>query len=234
MKKPLILALAFLVSCGQVTKEELDSKFADIEKRLDRIEAQQKKLEEQNIRTEARLDSTVENLTNLRLEVEKLKSGRTHSPISKLPDLPKQETVEGTKQQQETKPIAQQDYQKEYEDAVKLYDLRQLNQARDRFIEYIKKYPNVPLTDNAYFWLGVVYRDLGEYNKAEAVWLTLVEKCKRKELVDCNKAPSAYLQLARVYEQRGEWTKANEFYDSIIKEYPISDEAETARKRLGR
>ena len=36
------------------------------------------------------------------------------------------------------------------------------------------------------------------------IWLTLVERCQKKEMVDCNKAPSALLQLARLYEQRGD------------------------------
>ncbi|MEJ7553499.1 MAG: tetratricopeptide repeat protein, partial [Aquificaceae bacterium] len=78
------------------------------------------------------------------------------------------------------------------------------------------------------------YRDLGEMNKAEAVWLTLVERCQRKEMVDCNKAPSALLQLARLYEQRGDNQKAREYYEAILRDYPLSEEAGTAKTKLGR
>jgi Uncharacterized protein conserved in bacteria len=122
----------------------------------------------------------------------------------------------------------------EYRSALGLYNLRQLNQAKEKFIEFIKKYPKTPLTDNAYFWLGVVYRDLGDSARAEAVWRTLEEKCKRGEMVDCNKLPSAYLQLARLYEARGNHEKAEEYYKTILKEFPLSEEVEVAKKKLCR
>ncbi len=241
MRKLLALCLLAVAGCGPVTKEELDQRFANIERRLDTIEERQRKLEEQSIRTEARLDSTAENLTRLRLEVEKLKTGEGKHSLSELPK-PSQPQPQVRPAEQQPAPTQQQtvaqeqkpDYQKEYEEALRLYDLRQLNQAKERFIEFIRKNPSTPLTDNAYLWLGVVYRDLGELNKAEAVWLTLVEKCRRKELPDCNKAPACMLQLARFYEQRGDQAKATEFYQAILNEYPLSEEADTARKKLGR
>jgi len=126
------------------------------------------------------------------------------------------------------------DYEREYKSALDLYNLRQLNQAKEKFIESIRKYPKTPLTDNAYFWLGVVYRDLGDSVKAEAVWRTLEVRCKRGEMVDCNKLPSAYLQLARLYEAQGNSEKAKEYYEAILKEFPLSEEAEVAKKKLGR
>jgi TolA-binding protein len=71
-------------------------------------------------------------------------------------------------------------------------------------------------------------------DKAQAVWLTLIEKCKRGELPDCNKAPSAYIQLAKLYELRGDRQKADEFYENVIKDYPLSEEAEIAKRKLGK
>ncbi len=233
MKKATLFALTFLVSCASVTTEDLNKKISKIEERLNVIEERQKNLEMQNLKTETRLDSTVETLTKLRLDVEKLRTSEKETKeIPALSSLPEPTQIRQTLQ--DVKVDQKPDFQKEYEDILKLYDLRQLNQAREGFINYIRKYPNTPLTDNAYLWLGVTYRDLGELNKAEAVWLTLVEKCKRRELIDCNKAPSALLQLARLYEQKGDQSKANEYYDLILKEYPLSEEADTAKKKLGR
>jgi TolA-binding protein len=48
----------------------------------------------------------------------------------------------------------------------------------------------------------------------------LEERCKRGEMVDCNKLPSAYLQLARLYEAEGNSEKAKEYYEAILKEFP--------------
>jgi len=80
----------------------------------------------------------------------------------------------------------------------------------------------------------VVYRDLGEIKRAEAVWRTLEEKCKRGELVDCNKLPSAYLQLARIYENSRDTAKAKEYYEKILREFPLSDEANIAKTKVDR
>lgn len=229
---------AFALSCGAVTKEDFERRTASLESRIAQLEEKQKLLEERSLRMESRIDALSENLAGVRLDLErlKLKSGEPTETALKLPEVKKEPTPQKqqeTVQKRESSPPAE-DYQKEYEEAIRLYNLRQLNQAKDKLIDFIKKHPKTPLTDNAYFWLGVIYRDLGELNKAEAVWLTLVERCQRKEMVDCNKAPATLLQLARLYEQRGESQKSKEFYEAILRDYPLSEEASTAKTKLGR
>lgn len=232
------ILFASVFSCGAITKEDFELRISALENRIAQLEEKQKLLEERSLKTEGRIDTLSENLAAVRLDLERLKL-KDVSPAEtalKLPE-PKKEPPsqkhQETTQRQENPPPTE-DYQKEYEEALKLYNLKQLNQAKDKLIDFIKKHPKTPLTDNAYLWLGVVYRDLGEFNKAEAVWLTLVERCHKKEMVDCNKAPSALLQLARLYEQRGESQKAKEFYETILKEYPLSEEASTAKTKLGK
>ena len=249
MRKGWIFATTIILtvltsSCGSITKEEFDKRMYNLESRISQLEERQRTLEERNLKTESRVDTLSENIANIRLELERLKIGRVSPPQAtptKLPEPKKKESLTQKEQPkaqipQDVKPTvqAQEEYQKDYDEAFRLYNLKQLNQAKDKFIEFIKKYPKTPLTDNAYLWLGVIYRDLGETNKAEAVWLTLVERCQKKEMVDCNKAPSALLQLARLYEQRGDEKKAKEFYEAILKDYPLSEEASVAKTKLGR
>ena len=240
-----LCSLVWLASCGGVTKEEFDKRIASLEGRILQLEERQIYLEERNLRTEARVDTLSESLAKTRLELERLRverqspaqAAKLPEPIREVPQPSQRipERVQEAPQPQRDNPQqATEEYQREYDEALRLYNLRQLHQARDKFIDFIKKYPRTPLTDNAYLWLGVVYRDLGEMNKAEAVWLTLVERCQRKEMVDCNKAPSALIQLARLYEQRGDNQKAREYYEAILRDYPLSEEAEIARTRLGR
>lgn len=244
----LLSALVVLSSCGGITKEEFEKRIGSIENRIAQLEDRQRLLEERSIKTESRLDNLSESLATTRLELEKLKLAQERRQLSQptlipppAPKQPKEEKGEAKQQAQQAEgkrepqsELREEDYKREYEEALRLYNLRQLNQAKERFIDFIKKYPNTDLTDNAYLWLGAVYRELGELNKAEAVWLTLVERCKRKEMVDCNKAPSALLQLARLSEQKGDSAKAKEYYETILKDYPLSEEAQTARQKLGR
>ncbi len=240
-----LCSLIWLASCGGITKEEFDKRIASLEGRISQLEERQRSLEERNLRTEARVDNISESLARTRLELERLRVERhSTAQATKLPEPVREvpqpspsvpERLQETPQAQRDNPQqATEEYQREYDEALKLYNLRQLNQAKDKLIDFIKKYPRTPLTDNAYLWLGVVYRDLGEMNKAEAVWLTLVERCQRKEMVDCNKAPSALLQLARLYEQGGDNQKAREYYEAILRDYPLSEEAGIAKTKLGR
>ncbi|MDT7910752.1 MAG: tetratricopeptide repeat protein [Thermocrinis sp.] len=245
MRKNILFLCFLLSSCGAVTQEELNAKLAQINRRIEKLEEEQKVIRAQQIKTEERVDALSRNLASLRLEMERLRvEGRTSSPQytpSKPESAPKSQPakVEG---QPRTQPQEGQrgveapssDYEREYKSALDLYNLRQLNQAKEKFIEFIRKNPKTPLTDNAYLWLGIIYRDLGDNARAEAVWRTLEERCKRGEMVDCNKLPSVYLQLARLYEAQGNNEKAKEYYEAILREFPLSEEAEIAKKKLGR
>ncbi|NAZ23265.1 MAG: tetratricopeptide repeat protein [Thermocrinis sp.] len=245
MRKNILFLCFLLSSCGAVTQEELNARLAQINRRIEKLEEEQKTIRAQQIKTEERVDALSQNLASLRLEMERLRvEGRTSSPQytpSKPESAPKSQPakVEG---QPRTQPQEGQrgveatssDYEKEYKSALDLYNLRQLNQAKEKFIEFIRKNPKTPLTDNAYLWLGIIYRDLGDNARAEAVWRTLEERCKRGEMVDCNKLPSVYLQLARLYEAQGNNEKAKEYYEAILREFPLSEEAEIAKKKLGR
>jgi TolA-binding protein len=255
MRKNILFLCFLLSSCGAVTQEELNAKLAQINRRIEKLEEEQKTIRAQQIKTEERVDALSQNLASLRLEVERLRvEGRTNLPPPTLskpenisPPQPAKVEEPPKKEHPQPEPLVQKpqegqrgveatssDYEREYKSALDLYNLRQLNQAKEKFIEFIKNHPKTPLTDNAYFWLGVVYRDLGDNARAEAVWHTLEVRCKRGEMIDCNKLPSAYLQLARLYEAQGNHEKAREYYEAILKEFPLSEEAEVAKKKLGR
>jgi len=234
VKGPIPLSL-LLFSCGGLTQEELNFKLSQLNNRITQLEERQSKIEGQLFKTEERIDALSQNLASLRLEVEKFKTsekGKYQESMAvekkeepKGPDLAMKEVSTQT---------TSKDYEKEYQEAVDLYNLRQLNQAKEKLIDFIKNNPKTPLTDNAYFWLGVIYRDLGDLKRAEAVWRTLEEKCKKGDMVDCNKLPSAYLQLAKLYESTKDMNKAKEYYELILKEFPLSEEAELAKRKLNK
>ncbi|SHK25788.1 tetratricopeptide repeat protein [Thermocrinis minervae] len=239
MKRFLLLGLVFVSSCVTVSQEEYNRTIGELRSRISALEERQKLLEEKNVKTEERVDNIANRLTRLSIDLESLKlklesSNKVNTDISPVtspvtvPTTPMPSETPTAKVEQQPK----EDYQKAYESAFELYNLRRLNQAKSAFIDFIKKYPNTPLTDNAYFWLGVVYKDLGDNKKMEAVWLTLIEKCRKKELPDCNKAPSAMLQLAKYYEQSNQRNKAMELYNAIVSEYPLSTEAQIAKQKL--
>jgi hypothetical protein len=162
MRKNILFLCFSLSSCGGVTQEELNAKLAQINRRIEKLEEEQKTIRAQQIRTEERVDALSQNLASLRLEVERLKvEGRTSSspPAPSKPENAPQSQPAKVEGQPRTQPIQPEpfvqrpqegqrgveatssDYEKEYKSALDLYNLRQLNQAKEKFIEFIRKYP---------------------------------------------------------------------------------------------
>jgi len=86
MKRITLVFLLGIVACGSITKEELDQKFTRVDERLNKLEERQRRLEEQSIKTETRVDNLAESLTKLRLEVERLKTGKDGTVSMRLPE----------------------------------------------------------------------------------------------------------------------------------------------------
>jgi chromosome segregation ATPase len=81
MRKNILFLCFFLSSCGAVTQEELNAKLAQINRRIEKLEEEQKTIRAQQIKTEERVDALSQNLASLRLEMERLRvEGRTSLP----------------------------------------------------------------------------------------------------------------------------------------------------------
>jgi TolA-binding protein len=142
-----------------VTQEELNARLAQINRRIEKLEEEQKTIKAQQIKTEERVDALSQNLASLRLEVERLKvEGRTSLPPptlskpenisppqpAKVEEQPKREPpqpepfAQKSQEKQKDTEATSSDYEREYKSALDLYNLRQLNQAKEKFIEFIK------------------------------------------------------------------------------------------------
>ncbi len=119
-----------------------------------------------------------------------------------------------------------------YQNAYSAYQSRQYEQAKNLFKQYILRYPNNTLTSNAYYWLGMSYKSLHHNNRALAVLLSLIDKCKKGELSSCSKAPSAYFSAANIYKEMGQKAQADKYYKDLIRLYPNSIEAALAKSEI--
>jgi TolA-binding protein len=250
----IILSIAFITSCAIQQEEPKVNKLRELEMKLSRIEERQQTIEEQLIKTNERIDNLSKILSDVRVEQERIKveqekikranresiieiaSGETKKSEEK-PAGP--ETEEQTLQPSrnvdngekeppsgmESRVQFMGNYEEAYRKAHELYTLKRLYEARDRFLSFIKDYPPNKYTDNAYFWVGKIFHELGDIEKAEAVYKSLIKKCESKKLPDCNKAPGAYMMLARINEEKGNYQEAKRYYDLLVERYPMSEEA---------
>jgi len=97
------------------------------------------------------------------------------------------------------------------------------------FENFIQKYPNNELTDNAYYWLGESYYVKRQYPQALAAFQTLTEK-----FPNSSKAPDSWLKIGYSYYEMDDFIKAEEILKIVIANYPNNSIARLAQNRLTR
>ncbi len=143
---------------------------------------------------------------------------------SALENIAVNEAVENSVTQQE--PVLS-SFQDDYDIAfAHLRGGRFLESAR-AFEDFIQKYPNNELTDNAYYWLGESYYVKRQYPQALAAFLTLTEK-----FPDSAKAADSWLKIGYSYYEMDDFVKADESLKKVINSYPNSNIARLAKNRL--
>ena len=96
------------------------------------------------------------------------------------------------------------------------------------FKNYVDKYPQGELASLAQYYLGECYYSQDNFQTAYEQF-DLVEKNYPKS----DSVPSARLKKALALELTGKVKEGRELLSSLIKDFPNSSEAETAREKLG-
>ena len=102
------------------------------------------------------------------------------------------------------------------------YDL-----AIQGFRNYLRKFPNTELSDNAQYWIGECFYAKGEYE-------TAIEELKKVEenYPEGNKVPSALYKIGLIYLKMGKKREGETYLRRVIKSFPNSPEASQAKERL--
>lgn len=115
-----------------------------------------------------------------------------------------------------------------YKQAVSLVlEKRQYNQAIQAFQNFIEDYPNSEYQSNAHYWLGQLYYNENNKDKA-SYYFALVTKHYPKSL----KAPDALFKLGVIMQETHQKDQAKIIYRQISKLYPNSNAAKQAQKHL--
>jgi len=118
-------------------------------------------------------------------------------------------------------------YQEEYDIAfAHLRAGRFLVSAR-AFEDFVQKYPNNELTDNAYYWLGESYYVKRQYPQALAAFQTLTRNFPASD-----KAPDSWLKIGYSYFEMDDLVKAEVNLKKVIDSYPGTSIARLAKNRL--
>lgn len=213
MRKITLFFPLILIGCAPVSETQ---KF---EQRLSELEIKVAKLEEKQEEINLKLEEINKRLDYITKDLGKLKLAKYSTPKEEKPIL-------------EEKPVYEDEVKIEYQQALELYNMKRLNEARDAFVQFIKKYPATKYTDNAYFWLGKTYYELGNIERAKQIFNALIKKCQRGVLPDCNKLPDTYFMLVKIAVDEGNITEANNYFTTLEEKFPNSQATSKAKELL--
>ena len=117
----------------------------------------------------------------------------------------------------------QQLYNNAYQDLVK----GQYALAREGFNEFLRRFPNTTLSDNAQYWIGESYYAEKSFSRAAAEFAAVGERFPQGD-----KVVAAQLKQAYALVEIGQISKAKRLLQDIIQQQSNSPEASLARAKL--
>lgn len=217
-RKAFLLLPLLLVACAPVAET------SKTEQRLNELEIRMAKLEEKQEEMNLKLEEINKRIDLLTEELGRIKLAK----ISKKRYEERPKVIE-------EKPILKEPTEEEriaYEEALSLFNEGKLIEARDAFLNFLKQYKPNKYTDNAYFWLGKIYYELGKPDRAEQIFNTLIKKCEEGKLPDCNKLPDTYFMLVKMAIDEGDIATANKYLSLMEEKFPQSEATQRAKALL--
>lgn len=119
------------------------------------------------------------------------------------------------------------DVERAYNEAFQTLQAGDLNGAKDKFMAFLKEHPRTSLSGNAQFWIGDIYFKKRQYEAAILAYEDVVKKYP-----DSSKVPDALLKQGLAFQELGDKIDAKIILENLIKKYPNTDQAKTAKSKL--
>ncbi len=169
-------------------------------------------------------DELVNQLTTLQKAMKEYYAD-LHNQVEKLTPKPQPEADE---QEGTTAAVAPAASENEvFNSALKQFRQGNFKEAATAFRSFLKKYPQSTQQPAAQYWLGNALYAQRDYKASNAVLLGLV-----KHYPTHARAPEALLAVAQNQLEQGQKNLAKQTLQQIIKQYPRSEAARTAKTRL--
>jgi tol-pal system protein YbgF len=125
--------------------------------------------------------------------------------------------------------LAERVEKRDFEAGLGLFRKGDFSGAQNAFAEFIKRYPSSGYGPSAFFWLGNSQYATQNYKEAIENFRLLLSQSQ-----DHARAPEAVLAIANCQVELKDTKGARKTLEDLIKAYPKSDAAATAKQRLPR
>ncbi|MDY0132556.1 MAG: tol-pal system protein YbgF [Desulforegulaceae bacterium] len=208
---PIVLVLFFITGCA--SKNSSKTNQSPVELKL---------IDERMTAVEEKIDKLYSRLSIIQFMVDNHEQMIKVTPSSEKTSEDKNLSVESLKPE-ETYLSPQKLYsrgidflkKKDYQNAIKTFD------------EFLDKYPNETLADNALYWKGESFYAQSYYDKSAEIFELVTTTYP-----DGTKCPDAMLKAGYSYLKLGNNKKAKESLQKVIKTWPFSNAAPKAQAKL--
>lgn len=114
-----------------------------------------------------------------------------------------------------------------YEMAYHLFQANENDAARKAFDQFIQRYPDSSLVDNALFWIGETHYRVGDYENAVMKYQEVIKKYPKG-----SKGPDALLKMGYALEKMNEPEAAVAAMEKLVKAYPKAPQAKLATRKI--
>lgn len=117
--------------------------------------------------------------------------------------------------------------EKAYEEAYGLYTEKKYIDSREKFLRFLKRFPEHKLAGNARFWIAETYYAEKDFENAILAYEEMLKTYK-----DSPKAPAAMLKQALAFLETGDKRAARSILRELLEKHPDSEQAGPAKKKL--
>ena len=114
-----------------------------------------------------------------------------------------------------------------YSDAYQTFQKGDWDKASRQFEAFLKRFPNVELSDNAQFFIGEACYQKKDFEKAILEYEKVIARYPEGDA-----APNALLKQALAFSELGDRTNARTLLMRLIEKYPQFDQIDLAKRKL--
>lgn len=114
-----------------------------------------------------------------------------------------------------------------YQAAYSDFSAGRYSLAKEAFTEYLRRFPETEVSDNAQYWIGECAYVVGDFAGAIDAFQKVVQSYPKGD-----KVAAALLKTGISFARLRNMDEAKKYYRIVIQRFPKSDEARLARERL--
>lgn len=235
--KGLVLLLsatpAVVIGCAGSTQQRaqmstIDGRLNDMQRSLDLMNQRFENVQNDVMVLQDQMETT--RIQVQKVELAASKPAGTVAPKRKeLPPLIEIRSIETPRQVSANGSKGNENPLQLYKSAYGLYEANKLNDALEKFEEFVKANPSHDYADNAVYWMGECYYDQKEFMLAITEFKRVI-----KQYPASNKLADAWLKIGLCYERLDDSGEAARAYKSVQEQYPYTVAAKRAEERLNK